>query len=228
MVDALEGVGVLPHMGHAGEGVRLVDPRCPAHRQGQGHVLPKIIHDGIPLRPGLDDEHSPSARHGLLHPRRHVRLTGEQVPLVGAHGEEGVADLLPGLPHHVRMVRPHVGDDSQVRPQHVLRGPLALGMDGHALHHQHLGPLPAGEAHHAGLLPDVGGGAALYLLLMAVHMEDHGQGAGGLGEHPDAAAPQSRVDEPDRGGLAPDAVHMDHMNERTPTPAKEELLPRQV
>jgi hypothetical protein len=37
-------------------------------------------------------------------------------------------------------------------------------MDGHALHHQHLGPLPAGEAHHAGLLPDVGGGAALYLL----------------------------------------------------------------
>ena len=50
-------------------------------------------------------------------------------------------------------------------------------------------------------------------------VKDHGQGAGGFGEHPDAAAPQARVDEPDRGGLAPDAVHVDHVDKRTPTPA---------
>ena len=101
-------------------------------------------------------------------------------------------------------------------------------MDGHALQHQHLGLLPPGKAHHVQLLPDVGGSPALYLLLPPVHMEDHGQGAGGFGEHPHAAAPQTRVDEPDRGGLAPDAVHMDHMDERTPTPAGQDLFSRQV
>ena len=110
------------------------------------------------------------------------------------------------------MIEAGVGDDAHVRAEHAPpRHPLILRLQGHALDDQNVRFFFCRFMQICQLLPDIRRGLALDELLAAIGMDGDGERARGLAEDPVSPGSESRRDHAGHRGLAPGAVHVDHV-----------------
>ena len=157
------------------------------------------------------------------------RFPGKQDAVLGNGAAQGPADFRQGVPHHIRVVPPHIGYDADIRPQNtVLGGKLELRLERHTFNDQDLGALPRGLAENPDLFLDIGLPPAHQRLLVSADADDHGVCARGFAEDPQAACPQTGVNQAADCGFPPDAIDVDHMGQLPAGPGCTPVLPQQI